>query len=467
MNKELKILILEGNSRDAALTEEELRKGGIDFCARVVSCEKDFLCQLGELGPEIILADWAPSSYDALCVLRALRERRLNIPVIVVSATAQEEAITEAIKSGARDYILKSRLSRLSAVVSSVLQEQGPPGGGEPAKSPTRDVEGEMRLIVTTALDGFLSVDPSSGRIMDVNDAYCRLVGYMREELLHMAIPDLEAVEKPEEVRAHLDHIIKSGGDRFESQHRTKDGRLIDLEISARYLDIEGGRLVAFLRDTTERKRHEAEARLLQAITFSIDEVENLETSFFVILKQICEVTQWVLGQAWVLNEDKAFLKISSAWYTSIAELEKFRTASESYTFAPGSGLPGRVWFLKKPVWIRDVTQDKNFPRFPHAREVGLKSGVGIPVLAGDEVVAVLEFFLKEEKDTDERLVKLVSIVASRLGFILQRKEAEEKMRTYTDELKRLNKVMMGREVRIIELKREIEKLKGRQEEKT
>lgn len=461
MNKELKILILGGNSRDAVLMEKELRKGGVEFCARVVSCEKDFLCQLEELGPDIILADWALSSYGALCALRALRERRLDIPLIAVSATAQEENIVEAIKSGARDYVLKSRLSRLSAVVAAVLREPETPNSGEPAKEPLSRGGGEMRLIITTALDGFLSVDPPSGRIVDVNDAYCRLVGYTKEELLRMSIPEVEAVEKPEEVHAHLDHIVRSGGDRFESQHRTKDGRVIDVEISARYLDIEGGRLVAFLRDTTERKRHEAEARLLQAITFSIDEVESLETSFFIILKQICEVTQWVFGQAWVLNEDKAFLKVSSAWYTSITDLERFRTACESYTFAPGSGLPGRVWFLKKPAWIRNVTQDANFPRAPHAREAGLKTGVGIPILAGDEVIAILEFFLREEKETDERLIKLVSLVASRLGYILQRKEAEEKMRTYTDELKRLNKVMMGREVRIIELKREIEKLKG------
>jgi diguanylate cyclase (GGDEF)-like protein len=72
------------------------------------------------------------------------------------------------------------------------------------------------------------------------------------------------------------------------------------------------------------------------------------------------------------------------------------------------------------------VTLDENFPRAPLAREAGLKAGMGIPVLAGDKVVGVVEFFVFEPREEDERLIGLVSAVGAQLGSVIQRKQMEE-----------------------------------------
>src|SRR5262249_51562660 len=64
-------------------------------------------------------------------------------------------------------------------------------------------------------------------------------------------------------------------------------------------------------------------------------------------------------------------------------------------------------------------------PRPPHARKAGIKVGVGIPVLAGDRVVAALEFFVREPRPTDERFMGLISVIAAQLGTVMQRKQAE------------------------------------------
>ena len=111
-------------------------------------------------------------------------------------------------------------------------------------------------VIVRTAMDGFWLTDVK-GRILEANDAYCSLIGYSREELLTMSVLDLRAEEKPEDTTRHIQRIIESGSDRFESKHRGKDGRIVDLEVSVNYLDVEGGRLFAFLRDITERKKNQ------------------------------------------------------------------------------------------------------------------------------------------------------------------------------------------------------------------
>ncbi|MFH1090875.1 MAG: PAS domain S-box protein, partial [Pseudomonadota bacterium] len=126
--------------------------------------------------------------------------------------------------------------------------------------------EVEYQTIIRTSIDGFWITD-MQGRFLDVNEAYCSLIGYGRDELLTMSIQDVEATEKPEETAAHIRNIKEVGYDRFETRHRRKEGETIDLEICVNYLPMGGERLFVFIRDITERKRAETEReRLASAI---------------------------------------------------------------------------------------------------------------------------------------------------------------------------------------------------------
>lgn len=117
----------------------------------------------------------------------------------------------------------------------------------------SKHAEDRHRAILKGALDGFW-VSDMEGRLLQVNDSYCRMVGYSNEELLAMSIPDIEDVETPEETARHLKKVAEQVYDRFETRHRCKDGTVIDVEISANYLDVEGGQVFVFVRDVTERK---------------------------------------------------------------------------------------------------------------------------------------------------------------------------------------------------------------------
>ncbi|MHC4804761.1 MAG: PAS domain S-box protein, partial [Planctomycetota bacterium] len=111
-------------------------------------------------------------------------------------------------------------------------------------------------IILKICIDGFWLVD-TDGKILEVNDAYCRMSGYNRDELLTMNIQDVEASETPQEIAQHIRKILGGGAHRFESCHRRKDGTIVDLDISAHYLELDGGRIFTFFRDITERKRAE------------------------------------------------------------------------------------------------------------------------------------------------------------------------------------------------------------------
>ena len=173
----------------------------------------------------------------------------------------------------------------------------------------------------------------------------------------------------------------------------------------------------------------EEELRLLQTIILTVIEAKDTHAAFGLVLRKVCEATGWIYGEAWVPGPNGEQLECCPSWYSKVEGLEKFRKVSEGCSFLPGKGLPGRVWMSKKPVWIRDVTVDANFPRVNLAREHGLKAAMAIPVLANDKVVAVIVFFVFESRAEDERLVGLVTAIAAQLGLVIQRIQMEETIR--------------------------------------
>lgn len=124
----------------------------------------------------------------------------------------------------------------------------------------------EYRKIIQATGDGYWMVSTQDARIIDVNDTFCNMVGYSREELLSLRVSDLEAVESPEETAAHIRKVIETGHDLFDTRHRHKDGHLVEFEVSVTYADIRGGVIFVFVRDIGERKRQEAELELSASV---------------------------------------------------------------------------------------------------------------------------------------------------------------------------------------------------------
>jgi PAS domain S-box-containing protein len=123
------------------------------------------------------------------------------------------------------------------------------------AEEALKQSELQNRTILQTAIEGFWIVD-IKGRFTDVNNAYCELTGYSREEILSMSITDVEVQEDTDQVSKHLKQLLKNGSDRFETKHRRKDGRIIDVEISANLMK-DDEKIFVFVHDLTERKKAE------------------------------------------------------------------------------------------------------------------------------------------------------------------------------------------------------------------
>ena len=144
--------------------------------------------------------------------------------------------------------------------------------------------EEQQKVFLQSTLNGFFRTD-MKGRLLEVNEAYCRMSGYSKQELLKLRITDLDSTENEEATAYHLQKIKESKSERFETKHRRKDGSIFDIEVSTQYLDINGGQIVSFTNDITERKTSELQLRnrigmeeLSNEISFQFVRSSYLET---------------------------------------------------------------------------------------------------------------------------------------------------------------------------------------------
>ena len=136
------------------------------------------------------------------------------------------------------------------------------------AEEALRLSEERFRLFLKNANDAVYvhEVTPDGTRkIIEVNDQACTMLGYRREELLSMAITDIEVPEQKKNMPAIVRALAETGRTLFETEHVSKDGHRIPVEVSARRLELRGDPiLLSVVRDISERKRLEAEHRKLQ-----------------------------------------------------------------------------------------------------------------------------------------------------------------------------------------------------------
>jgi PAS domain S-box-containing protein len=193
--------------------------------------------------------------------------------------------------------------------------------------------------------------------------------------------------------------------------------------------------------DITDRKATEQDHQLLKTVTHAIVASPDFHSALAVALQKVCEATQWEFGEAWIPNLDKSVMECSPAWYSKSEDLGKFRQQSEAFTFPPDIGIPGRVWSSKKTEWHQDISlaADTTYPRVQLALEAGLKATLGVPILARDEVITVLVFYMFEARLEDQRLIDLIA-ASTELGLFIQRKQVEEAVRKSLAKEQELNR---------------------------
>ncbi len=212
--------------------------------------------------------------------------------------------------------------------------------------------------------------------------------------------------------------------------------------------------MVLFEEQILERKRAEQELRRMLSISQAMSQAVDLNSALANALAQISEFTTWPYGEVWFPNAGKTHLRTGEVWHLEDSlvteeqgqSLKLFRHYTETTSFRIDEGFVGAIYESGETQWTK---------------KFGIYGAVGVPILSplhseswenglqelgplkesmevnltGRKVLAVLVFLLPEEREEDQRLIELVSAVATQLGTFVQQKKAEEALRYKNQQL--------------------------------
>jgi PAS domain S-box-containing protein len=268
MKSTLRILYLEDEPSDAELVQETLVSHGVPCQVTRVETEADFIASLEQGGFNLILADYTLPSFDGLSALKIAQKGWPHLPLIFVSGTLGEEVAIEALKIGATDYVLKTRLSRIVPSVQRALREAEERIDLSRAEEALRRSEAYLTEAQRISHTGSFGWDVSTGRIYWSRETF-RIVEYepttepTLELVFHRTHPDDRAL-----VRETLDRVVRERKD-FDFEHRLlmPNGSVKYLRVVGRASKGESGSIefVGSVTDITERKLAEEALQKAQA----------------------------------------------------------------------------------------------------------------------------------------------------------------------------------------------------------
>lgn len=300
--------------------------------------------------------------------------------------------------------------------------------------------DSHLNALAETTPDAFITIDAES-RIQYANPALEDVLGYAPDEVVGERLTALIPESLTERHLAAVDRYLSTGDRQLDWDHtelpgQHKDGHDVPLSISFSEFTRDGDRyFTGVLRDISEQRALETERDLLYATKDAVLRADDFSEGLTDTLRLIGSAMDWVYGEVWVPADDGETIECGTHWASDDSDFSSFRERSAETSFEPGDGLVGRVWQRGTYEWIPNVgaAEASVFERSSAAREAGFKAAVGVPIQTDGTVVAVLVYYMQEERDVDDRLVEVARGVATDLGLLVARKHAEESVRTERD----------------------------------
>lgn len=318
----LKILLLEDFVGDADMVESGLKKSGMAYTIKIADNKNDYEKYLDEFLPDIVLSDHSLPSFNSLEALSMMRDKGMDIPFILVTATVSEEFAVDIMKRGAADYILKDRLQRLPIAIMNAVEKWSAEKEKKTSLQNLEANEKKFRALIENNSDIILLMS-FTGDILYCSPSLLKVMGYAPEEWIGKKqfdcvhpedVKTLEAIRErangsPAETFYYKCRVLHKNG-----SYRWCEGTLTNL--------LDESSVSAFVfnfRDVTEMKLVEDERE--RTTTELIKQNKDLEQFAYIVSHNLRSPVANILGLAHSLNhtqntdEEKKFIinGISSA----------------------------------------------------------------------------------------------------------------------------------------------------------
>ncbi len=194
---------------------------------------------------------------------------------------------------------------------------------------------------------------------------------------------------------------------------------------------------IANLRTQAARDRAERRLTTQYEVARILAESATVAEASPKILQVICETLNWDVdvGALWVVDDRAKVARCAGLWRRDGSDTEEFAASSRSMSFAPGAGLPGRIWMSAKSIWIADLSRDPSFLRASLAGNAGLRAAFGFPIRFEGRVLGAIEFFSREIRKPKEDLMNMFTAIGSQIGLFVERKRTEEELKISEEKL--------------------------------
>ena len=289
-----------------------------------------------------------------------------------------------------------------------------------------KQAENELRLfrtLIDNSSDAIEVFDPATFEILDMNEKGCSDLGYTREEVLAMHVPDMDpGFESRDSIG---EEIGRSGSALFEGLHRRKDGSTFPVEVSVKLVKLDKTYGLSIARDITERKQGENALRranralkALSACNAVLIHAVNEASLFGNMCRVIVE--QGGYHFAWIgLVEHDAAKSVRAVAHAGFEA--GYLDTTPMITWADteaGRGPTGRAIRSGSPQAARDIRTDPHYePWRADALKRGYASSLALPLRSGEEVFGVLAVYAAEADAFADEEVRLLSELAEDLAF--------------------------------------------------
>ncbi len=273
------------------------------------------------------------------------------------------------------------------------------------------------------------------GRIVDWPSSAEALFGWARTEAVGRLAASLLIPNRFRDAFSEtLDRLVSPCDDSLVPHHMEvssldKSGEEFLLDFTVTRLEVEGKRFLfgqaRNLSDSRRREEHSSRQSVqfqLHNHTAALSSVgESLQASLTKSLDTLCSIAGWPAGIALALDySDRTALKEKARHVAGDDRLQKFQTDHPFFQAPCDRGFLGRIWKSKEPAWTQEFHNLDPFCT-PGLSDLGFRAAFGLPVLADEEIVAVLVFFAWEKTVPDSNMRMLIENLCEQLGRVVER----------------------------------------------
>jgi PAS domain S-box-containing protein len=432
MSKTLNTLILEDSQSDAFLLVRELRRGGFEVNHLRIDNADDLKKALVEQEWDIILSDYNMPGFDALAAIKIVKERGLDLPIILVSGLVDEDIAVTAMKAGASDFFSKDKLARLVPAVERELREAA-----------GRRKQHEAEMLFTTAFHagpvGSVISRVSDGAAIDVNARFLDIFGYTRDDIIGKRSSELGIWRNQPQRQALLKQLLETGSLRSaEVEVRKRWGIEGYALVSAEVIHFGGERcILTMVHDISERKatenalqRYTERLELLHEIDHAILRADDPETISQSVLARLQTLMGYHSASVTTFDEE-------SYHFTVLATASPLADVLPAGTRRPIENREMTEALKRNEIYlINDLANTTPISTTEKSLlAIGIRSIARIPLLAKGKLLGAFIFHSTEANAFSAQQLDIAREAAAQLAIALHSAQLYQQIQNHALEL--------------------------------